>query len=59
MSNDYIKGVTEKVVSYMDLPREEKRKRREEHKAEKQQKNNLNRWFGVLPLAIRISLKKD
>ncbi|SES83326.1 YqzE-like protein [Oceanobacillus limi] len=58
MSNDYIRQMTERVVSYMDLPADERRKKRKEHKTKKQQ-TGVNRWFGVLPQAIRISFKKD
>ncbi|MUK87141.1 YqzE family protein [Ornithinibacillus sp. L9] len=59
MSNDYIRTMTEKFVSYIDLPLEEKRKRRETYKAKKQQNKPVNRWFGAIPLAIRISFKKE
>ncbi|MEN2766000.1 YqzE family protein [Ornithinibacillus xuwenensis] len=56
--NDYVKFMTQQVVSYMDLPKEERKKRRTDIKA---QRNHLpigNRWFGVLPVAIKSIFKR-
>ncbi|MDY0396670.1 YqzE family protein [Virgibacillus halophilus] len=54
--NDYIKFITQQVVSYMDSPKEEriKRKTKNRNKA-----GVSSRWFGVLPLAIRLFMKKS
>lgn len=53
--NDYVKFVTEQVVTYMDMPPEERKKKKEK------QKNAhgmyANRWFGVLPFVFKIFIK--
>ncbi|WP_156290810.1 YqzE family protein [Oceanobacillus salinisoli] len=54
--NDYLKYVTEQVVSYLDLPTEERRKRKLEQK--KAPGGLSNRWFGVLPFVIKSLRKK-
>ncbi|RLL48091.1 YqzE family protein [Oceanobacillus piezotolerans] len=53
--NDYIKFLTEQFVSYMDLPPEEKKKRRVEGN---ERPSISNRWFGVLPFAFKSIRKK-
>lgn len=54
--NDYLKYVTEQVVSYLDLSAEEKKKRKME---QKQTMPSLsNRWLGVLPFMIKTIRKK-
>jgi len=54
--NDYIKFVTEQVVSYLDLPAEERQKRKLDRK--NTNSNFSNHWFGVLPFAIKSLRKK-
>jgi YqzE-like protein len=56
--NDYVKFMTQQVVSYIDLPKEERKKRRTDSKAQKHHLTIGNRWFGVLPVAIRCFFKK-
>lgn len=56
--NDYVKFMTEQVVSYIDLPKEERKKRKTDLKAQKNHPPIGNRWFGVLPVAIRFFFKK-
>ena len=56
--NDYVKFMTQQVVSYMDLPKEERRQRRLNQKANKLQPSIGNKWFGVLPLAIKSIFKR-
>lgn len=56
--NDYVKFMTQQVVSYIDLPKEERRKRRLEQKAQRIQVTMGNKWFGVLPVAIKSMFKK-
>lgn len=56
--NDYVKFMTEQVVSYIDLPKEERRKKRLEQKAQRTQVTIGNKWFGVLPVAIKSMFKK-
>lgn len=49
--------MTEQVVAYIDLPADEKKKRKSA------QKNTdsmyVNRWLGVLPFALRLVLKRN
>ncbi|WP_461177624.1 YqzE family protein [Virgibacillus ainsalahensis] len=53
--NDYIKFITQQLVTYIDLPPTERKKR----KAEKNKyPTYTNRWFGVLPFALRTIRKK-
>lgn len=54
--NDYIKFMTEQVVTYIDLPSNERKKRREQQKEERQ--TYTNRWLGVLPFAVKIFIRK-
>lgn len=54
--NDYLKYVTEQVVSYLDLPAEEKKKRKSEQK--QTTPGFSNRWLGVLPFMIKSIRKK-
>ncbi|WP_461180557.1 YqzE family protein [Virgibacillus kimchii] len=55
-ANDYLKFMTEQVISYIDLPSEERKRRK------KEQKNNhrlySNRWLGILPFAFRIWIRR-
>lgn len=53
-SNDYIKFMTEQFVSYLDSPAEERKKR----KTEQSTTGITNRWFGILPLALKSIRKK-
>lgn len=57
--NDYTKYVTEKVVTYLDMTDEEKKK----NKALKQERKNPTRlsshWFGILPLSLKLFKKND
>ncbi|RKQ37778.1 YqzE family protein [Oceanobacillus halophilus] len=52
--NDYIKFVTEQVVSYLDQPAEERKKRKNNPKTT----GLSNRWFGVLPFVLKSIRKK-
>ncbi|RDW19187.1 YqzE family protein [Oceanobacillus arenosus] len=54
-SNEYVKFMTQQIVSYMELPAEERKKRKLEHK---QPTLYANRWFGVLPFALKVIRKK-
>ncbi|APC48312.1 YqzE family protein [Virgibacillus halodenitrificans] len=53
--NDYLKFMTEQIVSYIDLPPEERKKK---HNEKKSNKIVANRWFGILPFAYRTWRKK-
>ncbi|MDY0408427.1 YqzE family protein [Virgibacillus soli] len=50
--NDYVKFITEEFVSYFNKPREKRKKVKSVSMA------YTNRWFGVLPLAIKTYVKK-
>ncbi|WP_270179252.1 YqzE family protein [Alkalihalobacillus sp. CinArs1] len=55
-SNDLVKFMTQQVVSYIDQPKEERVNQREKRKAAKQP--FLFRWFGVIPLAIGMFIRR-
>lgn len=50
-SNDYIRFMTEQLVSYMNLLPEEKKERKQKRKTSSQLYSN--KWFGILPFAIQ------
>ncbi|WP_424474876.1 YqzE family protein [Oceanobacillus kimchii] len=54
--NDYLRYMTEQVITYIDLPKEEKQKRRNTH--QKKQSLYQSRWFGVLPFTFKFWYKK-
>ncbi|NNU84472.1 YqzE family protein [Geobacillus sp. BMUD] len=54
--NDYVKFVTQQFVAYMDLPKEERRQRRQ---VRKQEKLPLSyRLFGMVPLSLRLLFRR-
>lgn len=54
--NEYLRYVTEQVVTYMDLPKEEKIKRKElQYTTSDAYKN---RWLGLLPFTVKLWYKK-
>lgn len=55
--NDYLKYITEEVVAYLDMTREEKKESKEQRKSEKQKLSN--QWFGILPMSLKLFMKKD
>nr|WP_245347742.1 YqzE family protein [Oceanobacillus polygoni] len=55
--NDYLKFMTEQVVSYLDLPSEERKKRKEAHK--QQDSFYATRWLGMLPFTLKIMFQKE
>ncbi|KAB2334372.1 YqzE family protein [Bacillus mesophilum] len=54
-SNDYVKFMTETFVKYMDQPKDERKKYRQQKKVEKEP--FLFRWFGVIPYVFYYGLK--
>ncbi|WP_240452288.1 YqzE family protein [Virgibacillus sp. YIM 98842] len=48
--------MTEQVVSYIDLPSEERKRRKEEQK--NSHLSYTNRWLGVLPFAFRMMFRR-
>ncbi|WP_338062626.1 YqzE family protein [Virgibacillus halotolerans] len=55
--NDYLKFVTEQVVTYIDMPPDERKKRKTKQKDT--QGMYVNRWFGVLPFVFKIFFRKE
>ncbi|UUZ79901.1 YqzE family protein [Paenibacillus sp. P26] len=51
-SDELVKYLTERVVSYMETPREVRRQVRAQRKEGREPWQI--RWFGMLPLAIRL-----
>ncbi len=51
-TRDYLQFITEQFVTYLDMPADEKRRRKEAKKRSKW--SSTNKWFGTLPLALRI-----
>ncbi|SER16500.1 YqzE-like protein [Gracilibacillus ureilyticus] len=55
-NDDYVKYVTQRIVKYMDTPKHERRRDRSDR--EKDVQFYSNRWFGVLPFAVRLFWQK-
>ncbi|CAG9619264.1 YqzE family protein [Sutcliffiella rhizosphaerae] len=55
-TNDYVKYVTQQLVTYMDKPKEVKR---EQRKLKKQERTPmLYQLFGIIPYALMMFFKK-
>ncbi|UHA72680.1 YqzE family protein [Paenibacillus sp. 481] len=55
-SDDFIKFITQRVVTYMETPEETRR----EKKMERKQRTNeawITKWFGLLPLSLSMWAK--
>lgn len=55
-NNDYVKYMTQRIVKYMDTPKDQRKKQKEERK--QQDIAYSNKWFGVLPFAFRLLIQK-
>lgn len=55
-TNDYLKFVTQQIVSYIDSPKEERLNKRLQKRTN--QAPFQNRWFGMIPFATMLLLKK-
>ncbi|WP_163581100.1 YqzE family protein [Gracilibacillus saliphilus] len=55
-NNDYVKYMTQRIVKYMDTPKDERKKLKEARK--QQEIAYSNKWFGVLPFAFRLLIQK-
>ncbi|UOQ42538.1 YqzE family protein [Halobacillus salinarum] len=49
-SDDYVKYLTEEMLKYMHMTKEEKQQR----KAAKPSKKSTSYWFGLVPLALKM-----
>jgi len=55
-SQDLIKFLTREFVQYMDTPREERIKRKQERKTQKPSWSN--HWFGVMPMMLKLLFRR-
>jgi hypothetical protein len=55
-SNDFVKFVTQQIVSYMDQPKEERREVRQRRKEERPPMSS--HLFGMIPFAVRLWFKR-
>lgn len=55
-TNDYVKYITQTVVRYVDQPRNERKKLRQEKK--EQRASFMYRWFGIVPFVFMLQLKE-
>lgn len=55
-ANDYVKFITQTVVKYIDQPKEERKKIRQQRKETKE--TFLFRWFGVIPYLLFMNRRK-
>lgn len=51
-TNDYVKFVTQQIVSYIDHPKEERKLIKEKRKGERSP--FLTRMFGILPFSLSL-----
>ncbi|MGM7701953.1 YqzE family protein [Pseudalkalibacillus sp. Hm43] len=54
--NDLIKYLTQQFVKYVDQPKEDRKKTKEGRKEEKAPLSV--KWFGLVPMAISMFIKK-
>lgn len=54
--NDYVKYITQTIVKYIDQPKEERKKLKQERKETKE--DFTYRWFGILPYLIMMNKGK-
>ncbi|ANB61715.1 yqzE-like family protein [Anoxybacillus amylolyticus] len=54
--NDYMKFMTQQFVRYMDQPKEERKRMREQRKQEKPPL--LSHWFGMIPFALQMFFRR-
>ncbi|SET61888.1 YqzE-like protein [Salinibacillus kushneri] len=50
--NDIVKYMTQEIMKYMQLPKDEREQRKSQRKNEKV--NRSNRYFGMLPTAFKM-----
>jgi len=54
--NDYVKFMTEELVSYLNLSTDEKKKRKTERK--NKSGSFSSHWFGIVPMAFQLLFNK-
>jgi protein-arginine kinase len=55
-TNDYVKYLTQTVVQYIDQPKDERKKLRQEKRDRKA--DFLYRWFGIVPYAMMLKMRE-
>ncbi len=55
-TNDYVKYVTQQVVTYMDSPKQDRLQKKMQRRNEKEP--FLQKWFGVVPVSIKLIYEK-
>jgi len=56
--NDYVKYITEQLITYLNKTPEERQQAKVQNK--KKKKNNFtNQWLGIFPMAFRLLVKKE
>jgi protein-arginine kinase len=55
-TNDYVKYLTQTVVQYIDQPKDERKKLRQEKKDHKA--DFMYRWFGIMPYVLMLKIKE-
>lgn len=53
--NDLVKFMTQEVLKYIHMPKDEKQKRKMDRKQYKS--NRSTRFFGVVPAAVKMMIK--
>lgn len=56
-TNEYVKYVTQQIVTYVDTPTEQKKQTKQEKKDTRLP--FMYRMFGLLPLALTVAIKKN
>ncbi|GAB2573509.1 YqzE family protein [Gracilibacillus alcaliphilus] len=51
-NNEYIKYMTQRVVKYIDTPKDQRKQLKQEKK--QVEVPYSNKWFGILPFAFRL-----
>lgn len=54
--NEYVKFMTEEIVSYLHMPADEKRKKKIERKEKID--SPVSHWFGVIPFSLRLLIQQ-
>lgn len=55
-TNDYVKYITQEVVQYIDQPKDERKKLRQEKKDTKA--DFMYRWFGIIPYVLMLKMQE-
>ena len=55
-TNDYVKYMTQTIIKYIDQPKEERKKQKQERKLSKA--SFWYRWFGILPYLLLLEINR-